>query len=290
MLTIMPINIKGKKFAIEIALRQATMQLSALLDLDELQTHILLKRYIKDSCDDEKALESARASNKPMELSLEAMTSILSFYFDERLALLKSLQSILMLGVENKELGAVAVKLIKGSIEDKTFALIRSTLALLGPSPGSSLEPHGAIEPASSTTGGGGGIYARMAAVAKVLTASGGAIGASTVVWMSSCHTSIREQLFRECCELLSILLFIYELPDLRASLPNQSDTLRALELIRIGGNFFPNLPPSEFGSSKSLAEQLVRFIHPSSPSAVPQSASQLPTGQRLDPQHPQPP
>ena len=267
LLTIMPSchqpMTQSKKFAIEPALRPATTQLSALLDLDELQTHILLKRYIKDS-EDEAALEMARAANKTMDLSLDAMSSILSFYFDERLALLKSTQAILMLGVDTANFKPIAEKLIKSGLEEKTFALIRSTLALLGPiNPTSSLEPQGAIVLASSSavSGGGGGLYARMATVMKALTSSGGAIGANTVAWLSSSHSSIREQLYRECCELLSILFFIYELPGNKNLLPSQGMKLRALELVRIGSNLFPNHPSQyEFGSSK-LAEQLVRNI-----------------------------
>lgn len=246
------------------------MQLSALLDLDELQTHILLKRYLKESSEDEAALETARAANRTMDLSLEAMTSVLSFYFDERIALLKATQSILMLGIENKDFKSLTDRLIKSDLEGKTLALIRSTLALLGPAPGSLLHSAGAIVP-FSTTAGDRGLYARMAAVTKAMASSGDNVGAKTISWLSSSHSAIRDQLYRECCELLSILFFMYEL--LGPPLGSQCSGLQALELVKIGSSLFPSdsnqssetealsIPLNTVaggGASARLAEQLV--------------------------------
>ena len=251
------------------------MQLSALLELDELQTHILLKRYLKESSQDEAALEIARAANRTMDLSLEAMTSVLSYYFDERIALLKSTQSILMLGIENSEFKTLTEKLIKSDLEDKTFSLVRSTFALLGPASGSLLHSAGAIVPASSSSSAGG-LYARMAAVTKALTSSGGEIGATLISWLSSTHASIREQHYRESCELLSILFFIYELPG--PPLGFKCSGLRALELVQMGSSLFPSDSPTssegrqgavpvdqimaDGGASSTLAEQLVSLTH----------------------------
>jgi hypothetical protein len=251
------------------------MQLSALLDLDELQTHILLRRYLKESSQDEAALESARAANRTMDLSLDAMTSILSYYFDERIALLKSTQSILMLSVENDEFKSLTEKLIKSDLENKTSSLIRSAFALLGPSSGSFPHSTGALVPApSSSHTPAAGLYSRMAAVTKALTSSMGDVGADAIAWLSTSHALIREQLYRESCELLSILFFIHELP--RPPLGARCSGLRALELVQMGSSLFAldssNQTPeaalasttmahfkSDGGTPSKLAEQMVR-------------------------------
>ncbi len=68
------VSFKGKKFAIEALLRPATVKLSVLLDLDELQTHILLKRWLKDS--GQEALIEGAVPGTQVAFDLDAMLQV----------------------------------------------------------------------------------------------------------------------------------------------------------------------------------------------------------------------
>ncbi|KAG1679511.1 hypothetical protein FOA52_011111 [Chlamydomonas sp. UWO 241] len=217
------VSLKGKKFAIEPLLRPATLKLSLLLDLDELQTHILLKRWIKDTEQD--GLLTAAAPNAQISFELDAMMQVLAYYHEERLMLLKCMQFILLQGIHDPYFASLAERLYKGGAEDKVFTALRGNLDAGGPRQGSSA---GVVVLARSS----GTMAGRMAGVMKEFSATAGNMG-----WLSSVHRAMREQMQRERCELLSTLLLAYDLP---APSGLQCSSHRCLELVRmLGGAVF---------------------------------------------------
>ncbi|KAJ9507807.1 hypothetical protein QJQ45_019280, partial [Haematococcus lacustris] len=85
----------GQKFAVDAKLRKATLQASIMLELDELQTHILVKRWVRDQ-----GLRAAvKVAEQDYPLDGHAMLQVLASYHQERLLLLKSLQTVIVQGV-----------------------------------------------------------------------------------------------------------------------------------------------------------------------------------------------
>jgi hypothetical protein len=194
-----------------------------LQDLDELQTHILLKRWIKDTEQD--GLLTAAAPNAQISFELDAMVQVLSYYHEERLMLLKCMQFILLQGVHDPYFASLAERLYKGGAEDKVFTALRGNLDAGGPRQGSSA---GVVVLARAS----GTVAGRMAGVMKEFSATAG-----NMAWLSSVHRAMREQLQRERCELLSTLLLAYDLP---APSGLACSSHRCLELVRmLGGSVF---------------------------------------------------
>lgn len=70
---------------------------SCVQDLDELQAHILLKRWLRDTGQD--TLLEGTAPGTQVEFGLDAMLQVLAYYHEERLMLLKCTQYVLLQGV-----------------------------------------------------------------------------------------------------------------------------------------------------------------------------------------------
>ncbi|GAX74714.1 hypothetical protein CEUSTIGMA_g2162.t1 [Chlamydomonas eustigma] len=222
------VSLKGKKFVIEPLLRPATLQLSIILDLDELQTHILLKRWLKDTGQD--SLVAKASSSSPVSISLDAMLQVLTYYHEERLMLLKSAQLILLEGLHNSVyFSKLSQRLVKDGLEDKVFSCLRSNID---------------VGRSSSNWPGSDAVLNRMNSIMKALGPT------CHMGWLSTVQTCILDQVLKERCELMSSLLLLYKLP-LKQKVTCSSH--RVLELIRlVGCGMFS---AGEFKPSSNLAQ-----------------------------------
>ena len=69
---------------------------SCVQELDELQAHILLKRWLRDTGQD--TLLEGTAPGTQVDFGLDAMLQVLAYYHEERLMLLKCIQFVLLQG------------------------------------------------------------------------------------------------------------------------------------------------------------------------------------------------
>ncbi|KIY92301.1 hypothetical protein MNEG_15662 [Monoraphidium neglectum] len=87
----------GQRVTVEPRLEQAALELSAILDLDAVQTILLLRRF---SADTGTQLAPAAAANGggPITLDAAVVLEIIDYYYSERLYLLKCLQYLTISG------------------------------------------------------------------------------------------------------------------------------------------------------------------------------------------------
>ncbi|GFH13302.1 uncharacterized protein HaLaN_09157, partial [Haematococcus lacustris] len=112
----------GQKFAVDAKLRKATLQASIMLELDELQTHILVKRWVRDQ-----GLRAAvKAAEQDYPLDGHAMLQVLASYHQERLLLLKSLQTVIVQGLHDAAMKQFTGRLLEAGLEQRLAAALRS--------------------------------------------------------------------------------------------------------------------------------------------------------------------
>ncbi|KAL6747093.1 hypothetical protein V8C86DRAFT_3034072, partial [Haematococcus lacustris] len=188
----------GQKFAVDAKLRKATLQASIMLELDELQTHILVKRWVRDQ-----GLRAAvKAAEQDYPFDGHVMLQVLASYHQERLLLLKSLQTIIVQGLHDAAMKQFTGRLLEAGLEHRLAAALRSNV-------------EATAQPAVLAPGqaAAGTIAQRMSAVIKHLPSL-----AQDMVWLSSLHATSRDQVLAERCELLALLTMLYELAGVRCS------------------------------------------------------------------------
>ncbi|KAJ9505706.1 hypothetical protein QJQ45_006413 [Haematococcus lacustris] len=188
----------GQKFAVDAKLRKATLQASIMLELDELQTHILVKRWVRDQ-----GLRAAvKAAEQDYPLDGHAMLQVLASYHQERLLLLKCLQTVIVQGLHDAAMKQFTGRLLEAGLEHRLAAALRSNV-------------EATAQPAVLAPGqaAAGTIAQRMSAVIKHLPSL-----AQDMVWLSSLHATSRDQVLAERCELLALLTMLYELAGVRCS------------------------------------------------------------------------
>ncbi|KAF5839326.1 hypothetical protein DUNSADRAFT_1103, partial [Dunaliella salina] len=186
------VTLRGRKFAIDKQLVPATLRLSSLLDLDELQMHILLKRWVKDV--------GIQMQGQPLVLGLNDLMQILDCYHQERLLLLKSVQYILLQGVTEDLFAKTSAALVRSGLEDRLISVLRGNVE----------SPHTATPGMGSKPGSLSGH------MASVLKEFGGQHG--DMVWLSAVHAKLREQQLTERFEITSNLLLLYEVVGIQCS------------------------------------------------------------------------
>ncbi|GBF97595.1 hypothetical protein Rsub_10731 [Raphidocelis subcapitata] len=187
----------GQRVTLDAKLEDATLQLSAILDLNEVQTALLLRRFAADTGASPAAARGGAAGGQA---ALEAgrVVEVIEYYYSERLYLLKCLQFM-----------AIAAEVDCGGVcADALGSLLRRGLAL---------NVAAALTANLSAEGGGGAGGAALAlaqaqAVGALIVAGaqGGAAAAAAPPpdLLSRRHL----QLLHERCELLSLLARLYEL------------------------------------------------------------------------------
>eukprot|EP00798_Chlamydomonas_sp_ICE-L_P018574 gene18574-25083_t len=241
------IVLRGKKFAIEAKLKTATLKTSVLLDLDEIQAHILLKRWLKDTEQDGLLQDPSLPAGQEIQFGQEVMT----YYHQERLFLLKCAQYILLQSMAGQPMpvfSEVAGKLMSGDLEGRMFSSLRSNFEA-----GLQQGAGGAAGGAGAAGGVGSGVAHAAAAAAAMAQGAGTIAGRMAAVmkefgtqnnaaWISAVHTAMREQLLQERCELLGTLLLIDAMP-ISQSISSSRNTKRCSNHRLLEPSLPPNLP-----------------------------------------------
>ncbi|MEW5300793.1 MAG: hypothetical protein WDW36_003698 [Sanguina aurantia] len=118
---------------IDPKLRTITGQISKLLDLDMLQAHVLLKRWVKDEEGQTAKLEAAPAGTQ-LTLSPDEHMQVLSYYQRERVMLLKCTQFIIMQGSHepNSFFGEYLTRLLQShTLESHIVSCLQTSLEAL---------------------------------------------------------------------------------------------------------------------------------------------------------------
>lgn len=181
---------------------------------------------------------------------------MLAWAYVIRMSLMHSCLSPLLPGVHDPIFKATSERLVGAGLEDKVFSSLRSNLVSGGPgvaTGGAAASAPGSIiaaVPSSSSSPSSSSLYSRMASIIKEFGSSEG--GGSA--WISSVHAALREQTYKERCELLSVLLLLYELP---APLGLRCSSPRAVELVKLmSTNMFPSAATGQGqGDTEAAAE-----------------------------------
>lgn len=182
------ISIKDKKLAIDHDLSSKTEELSGLLELDEVQAYILLRRWLAE-LDSDAAAHFIRQSK----ILQEQAEELAAAYFGERLRLLKGLEKLLWLGEgvagEGPFLRVIETllsDLLKQGLEEVTTEALHANFRK------SKLQLAGKWQGASMALAGGLG---------------GERIRLDSILELKSQHVQL------ERCALLNIMLLIYYHP-----------------------------------------------------------------------------
>ncbi|EFJ50204.1 hypothetical protein VOLCADRAFT_89091 [Volvox carteri f. nagariensis] len=221
------LEFKGKTFSYYARLRPLALRAARLLDLDEVQAMLLLKRWLKDNPD---VKLDDLSENDPAALN-DSILQVLRYYNSERILLLKCIQVVMLKAGETDEAGGALSdlldRLIKSNIEEQLHARLRENLE------------NGA---AAITRRLKAGDVAACAPAAAAATGTAGAVSTTTVgfvgtaaslSWLSAASGEMRSQLVSERLELLNCLLLLYEVCDI-ACKPERAQALARLLLDRV--------------------------------------------------------
>jgi hypothetical protein len=129
------------KAAVEPRLVPATEHVSRLLQLDQVQAHVLLKRELRREL-------GAEPPGAPLQLSARQLGAVASSYFSERLFLLKALQLLLLAGAPGAEgaeqMAPLARSLLQAGLEERLVGQLRTALQPQAPAAARAGQPGSA--------------------------------------------------------------------------------------------------------------------------------------------------
>ncbi|GLC49412.1 hypothetical protein PLESTB_000216500 [Pleodorina starrii] len=225
------LEVKGKSFVYDAKLRPLALRAAKLLDLDEVQVMLLLKRWLKDS-EPELKLEDL-PENDPAAMS-ELMLQVLRYYNSERLLLLKCIQVVMLKAGEADEAGSALAdllsRLVQSNIEEQLHARLRENLE-----GGAAAITRRLKAGDAAAAGAAGGAAAAGGAVVATPAPAGGT--AASLSWLSAVNGEMRSQLVSERLELLNCLLLLYEVCGV-ACKPERAQALARLLLDRVFASF----------------------------------------------------
>jgi nuclear pore complex protein Nup188 len=210
------LTVSGKKLPIDPKLKKATHQMSSVLSLDEVQTHILLRRWLAASSTKPQPYNNNHVSPSLHQhqrgddyLNQSQAFAVARMYYEERLRLLKAIEKLLWLG--------------EGVAGDGAFLdSVESTLAaLLSGGEADNLEQATVDALTLNLTRGGGAVSSNSHdgtpdgdGDALALVSSLSNLGPPPLSYSSLSPDRLRSShLILERCTLLNILMLVYYHP-----------------------------------------------------------------------------
>ncbi|PNH01914.1 hypothetical protein TSOC_012151, partial [Tetrabaena socialis] len=224
------VEIRCKAFAWDVKHRPLALRAARLLDLDEVQAMLLLKRWLKENEPDLKPEDLPE--NDPMAIN-ELLLQVLRYYHQERILLLKCIQVVMLKAGESDEAGRLLAdllsRLVRSNLEEQLHARLRENLEGGAAAITARLKACDARPPASapSAAAAPGSSAGPLAAPAV----TGGS--AANLEWLSRAHSEMRSQLATERLELLHCLMLMYEVCGVRCK-PERAQALARLLLDRV--------------------------------------------------------
>ncbi|GIM13654.1 hypothetical protein Vretimale_16723, partial [Volvox reticuliferus] len=197
------LEFKGKPFLYNAKLRPLVLRAAKLLDLDEIQAILLLRRWVKNHDINENTLQE----NDPATMNTMVL-QVLKYYNLERHLLLKSIQVVLINEADGGTLADLRSRLINANVEEQLHARLRENVE----SGAAAISRRLRAGDAAAIAGAAGADVAAAGTSTAVSAASTGFITtAATLDWLKAAKDEMQTGLIRERIELLNCMLLLYE-------------------------------------------------------------------------------
>ncbi|GLI65781.1 hypothetical protein VaNZ11_009397, partial [Volvox africanus] len=234
------LEFKGKPFHYNAKLRPLVLRAAKLLDLDEIQAILLLRRWVKNHDINEDTIQE----NDPAAMNTMVL-QVLKYYNLERHLLLKSIQVVLINEAEGGTLADLRSRLLNGNMEEQLHARLRENVESGAVAISRRLRAGDAAAFAGAAAGPDAAAAGTSTAVAAASTSF--ITTAATLDWLKAAKDEMQTGLIRERIELLNCMLLLYERCRV-ACKPERALALARLLLDRV----FASVQPADGNSGGS--------------------------------------